>query len=81
MDELFDSSPYYVPPPPTKICIEVGMWNSRHTVVLRGTALELYNEYVEDQSHESETAFLDWVLDDLQDVIMGDISVENWEEI
>jgi hypothetical protein len=81
MDELFDSSPYYVPPPPVKIHIKVGMWSSRHTVVLRGTALELYNEYVENPTQENETAVLDWVVDDLQDAIMGDISVENWEEI
>lgn len=81
MDELFDSTPYYVPPPPVKIHIELGMWSSRHTVELKGTALELYKQWQADQTTENETAFLDWIVDDLQDEIMGDISVENWDEV
>lgn len=81
MDELFDSSPYYVAPPPTEIRIELGMWSTRHRVTLKGTALELYNEYVEDPSNDNETAFLEWVVDDLQDEIMSNISVEDWDEV
>jgi hypothetical protein len=79
--ELFDSEPYRVDPPPVKIRIELGMWSSRHEVTLKGTALELYNEWLEDQTHENECAFLDWVVDGLQDEIMGDISVEDWNEV
>lgn len=81
MDELFDSEPYRVDPPPVKIHIEVGMWTTRHTVTLTGTALELYNEYLEDPTNDNETAFLDWVVDGLQDEIMGNISVEDWDEV
>lgn len=81
MDELFDSSPYYVPPPPVKIHIEVGMWSSRHTVELKNTALELYNQWKENPTQDNETAFLDWVVDDLQDEIMADISIETWDEV
>jgi hypothetical protein len=81
MDELFDSEPYRVDPPPVKIHIEVGMWTTRHEVTLKGTALELYGEYLEDPSSDNETAFLDWVVDDLQDEIMSNISVEDWDEV
>lgn len=78
-NELFDSSPYYVPPPPTRLKVTVDMWSKSATLTLRGTALELYNTWKETQHHEDETAFADWILEDVIQEL--EISVSDWEEV
>lgn len=79
--ELFDSSPYYVTPPPVLIDVEVMMWNSCQTLVLTGTPLELFKVWKESQDDDDEQAFLDYVLDYYRDELCYDMVISDWKEI
>jgi hypothetical protein len=79
--ELFNSSPYYVPPPPIKIKIRVDSFFKDYTLVLCGLTLDLYRIWKETGHDGDENEFLTEALDDLQDQIISDMYVDDWEEV
>ncbi len=86
--ELFDSEPYYVAPPPPKpvkpVKLRVSLYLQSHKsdiLILTGTALDLYKTCEETGDPEDEQAFMDWILDDILEQHLLDISIETWEEV
>ena len=81
--ELFDSKPYYVPPPPIKLEVSVDISSFTGTILIRHkTSLwEVYHQWKETEAPEDEENLASWLLEDLQDDILSNANMVDWEEV
>lgn len=81
--ELFDSSEYYVPPPPIKLKVEVDISSfTGHILIHHRTSLwEVYHQWKQTEDPEDENNLASWLLEDLSDDILSNANMIDWEEV
>ena len=81
--EMFDSKPYYVPPPPISLEVSVDISSFTGLILIRpGTSLwEVYHQWKETENLDDEENLASWFLEDLSDDILSNVNMIDWKEV